>query len=226
MKSATRVAASSLGVYAGMLGMLHGAFEIAQGRVAPETLIVNAIGAPCQPEAVWHACLPAMTVIPSFRITGFLAVAIGLVLVIGSIGFVQRKYGGLDLILLSIALLLVGGGFVSPLIGVIAGGAGATIGAPLRWWRTRVPTLTLRLLAALWPGTLVVLLAWFPGAWLLGGIFPSGMARLSSLLFFVFDLGLPLLTPLTALAHDAHGLGPPTGPRGGLFDRGDWSVLT
>lgn len=225
MKSAVRVAATALGVYAGLLGMLHGGFELRQGRVAPEGVIVNAIGAPCQPETVWHACLPAMTVFPSFRITGLLAVGIGVVLVIGSIGFVQRKYGGLALILSSIALLLVGGGFVAPFVGLIAGGTGITIGAPLRWWRTRVPDATLRLLAALWPGTLIVLLAWFPGAWLLGWIFPSIMTRLSSLLFFFFDLGLPLLTPLTALAHDARRLGPPTGPQGRSSSRRDWSVL-
>jgi hypothetical protein len=211
VKSARRLAASALGVYAGLLGAQHGAFEILQGPGRPDDLIIRAIGAPCQPQTVWHACLPAMTVIPSFRVTGILALTVGLLTIIWSAAFVQCRHGGPMLILLAIALLLVGGGFVAPFIGIIAGVAGATIGAPLRWWQTRVPGSALHLLAALWPGTLVILLVWLPGAWILGRLAAPAMLRLSGFLFFVFDLGLPLLTPLAALAHDArtHGAAKP-----------------
>lgn len=72
-KSATRVAASALGVYVGLLGALHGYFEILQGDVAPDGLMINAIGPPCQPEEVGHACFPAMTLVPNFLVTGILA---------------------------------------------------------------------------------------------------------------------------------------------------------
>lgn len=211
MRSARWLAASALGVYAGLLGAQHGAFETVQGADRPDGLIINAIGPPCQREMVWHACLPAMTVIPSYLVTGILAVVLGLGIIVWSARFVQRQRGGLVLILLSIALLLVGGGFVAPFIGVIAGATGAAIGAPLRWWRTRVPDPTLRLLSVLWPWTLIVLLIWFPGAWVLGGLAAPIMTRLSGLLFFAFDLALPLLTPLAALAHDASTLGPNRG---------------
>lgn len=211
MRSARWLAASALGVYAGLLGAQHGAFEILQGADRPDGLITNAIGPPCQPETVWHACLPAMTVIPNYLVTGILAVAVGLVIILWSAAFVQRKRGGLVLVLLSIALLLVGGGFVAPFIGFVAGATGAAIGAPLRWWRTRVPGPSLRLLAALWPWTLIVLLIWFPGAWVLGGLYGPTMLRLSGSLFVIFDLDLPLLTPLAALGHDARTLGPDNG---------------
>jgi hypothetical protein len=43
MKSATRIAASTLGVYAGLLGMEHGYFETLQGSVAPSGITINAI---------------------------------------------------------------------------------------------------------------------------------------------------------------------------------------
>jgi len=39
--------------------------------------------------------------------------------------FIQRKNGGLTLILLSILMLLVGGGFIPPLFGIIAGVIGS-----------------------------------------------------------------------------------------------------
>ena len=48
-----------------------------------------------------------MSILPNFLITGILAMLIGLAIIIWSVGFVQRKQGGLVLMLLSIALLLV-----------------------------------------------------------------------------------------------------------------------
>jgi hypothetical protein len=203
MKSAAKTAAQALGAYAGLLAVEHGVFEILQGSVAPGGILINAIGPPCQAEAVWHACLPAMTIMPSFLGTGVLAVVVSLTVVIWSVGFVQRKRGGLVLILLSLVMLPLGGGFVAPLTGVIAGAAGTRIGMPLTWWRRRLPGTVLHLLAALWPWTLVGLLAWFPGAWILGRLLGRVMLRLGFLLFLVFDLGLPLLTVFSGLSHDA-----------------------
>jgi hypothetical protein len=59
-----RITTAFLGVYAGLIAIQHGIFEILQGSRAPDGLMFNAIGPPCQPEAVWHACFPAMTLIP------------------------------------------------------------------------------------------------------------------------------------------------------------------
>lgn len=46
MKSTMRIAASALGIYAGLLGMEHGVFETLQGNVAPNGIMINAIGVP------------------------------------------------------------------------------------------------------------------------------------------------------------------------------------
>jgi hypothetical protein len=62
-------------------------------------------------------------------------------------GFVQRRGGGLVLILLSIAMLLVGGGFAPPLLRVLTGIAGTGINAVLTWWRRRLPVGVRRFLA-------------------------------------------------------------------------------
>jgi hypothetical protein len=182
MRRATRVVASLLGVLAGFGGPEHGIFEILQGDVRPESFIIASMGPPCKPEEVRHACEPAMTVIPSFLATGGLAVAIGLPAIIWSVGFVQRTRGGLGLILLSVITLLVGGGFVAPFIGIIAGDAGTGVGASETGWRTRLRRRAGGFLAALWASTLIALLVWFPGAWILGHSCGWAMLWLSSVL--------------------------------------------
>ena len=40
------------------------------------------MGPPCVPEATWHACEPAMTVVPNFLVSGILAMALGLFTVV------------------------------------------------------------------------------------------------------------------------------------------------
>lgn len=204
MKSATRVATSTIGVYAGLLGAIHGYFETLQGNVVPGGIGINAIGAPCQGDVVWHACLPAMTIVPSFIVTGILAIIISLIIVVWAGVFIQRKNSGLILILLSILMLLVGGGFIPTFAGIVAGVAGTGINTPLVFWRTRLSGSALRSLAKLWPWTLIVFVAWSLGGWFLGYFFNQVMINLSLVLFLVCNLGLPLLTVITGFACDIY----------------------
>ena len=51
-----------------------------------------------------------MTLVVNFFVTGVLAIIVGLMVILWSAAFVQRKNGGVVLILFSVALLLVGGG--------------------------------------------------------------------------------------------------------------------
>ncbi len=110
MRKATRIVAASLGVFAGIGGPEHGYFEILQGNVKPDSLMIAAMGPPCDPEKIWNLCEPAMTVIPSFLISGIVATLLGIITMIWSAAFIHKKHGGLVLMLLSIALLLTGGG--------------------------------------------------------------------------------------------------------------------
>ena len=82
MRKGRRVAASVLGAFAGFGGPEHGYFEMLQGHVKPDSLVISAIGPPCVPEEVWHLCEPAMTVIPSFLITGIVATVLGIITMI------------------------------------------------------------------------------------------------------------------------------------------------
>ena len=131
MREATRISATVLGLTAGVAGIEHGIYEVLQGNARPEGLMISSIGAPCVPELSWNQCEPAMTIIPSFLITGILAILFGLVVLVWSAFFVHRKHGSLVLILLCIPLLLFGGGIFPPLIGVIAGALGTRIQKPL-----------------------------------------------------------------------------------------------
>jgi hypothetical protein len=197
MRRATRVVAALFGLFAGFGGPEHGYFEILQGNVKPDGLVIAAMGPPCEPEEVWNLCEPAMTVIPSYSITGILAVIIGLITMIWAAAFVQRKHGGIVLMLLSVALLLFGGGLVPPVIGIVAGVIATKINAPL----TRQPGSVLRFLAGLWPWPLVAFFVWAFGQFAVGHFFNDFLqenASLSPLLF----LGLFAPSILTAYAYD------------------------
>jgi hypothetical protein len=102
---------------------------------------------------------------------------------------------------LSVGLLLVGGGFVPPFIGILARIAGLGVNASLARWRS-LPAGILRFLAALWPWDLILLLLWFSASWGLDYTLPHLMLTMGVLLFFLFDLALPLVAVLSAYAFE------------------------
>jgi len=120
--SRARVAASAIGIFTGLGGASHGPGEMLQGNVAPSEIVIKA-----WPGLAALNGEPAMTVVPSFLVTGVLTIIFGLLVAIWAAKFVQRKNGGLVLILLVIMMLLVGGGLVPPIFGVIAGIVGTRI---------------------------------------------------------------------------------------------------
>lgn len=120
--SVTIAVASVLGIFAGVSGASHGPGEILQGNIAPSGIMIEA-----WPGLASLGGEPAMTIVPSFLVTGVLAIIFGLIVTVWAAAFVQRKNGGLVLILLSIIMLLVGGGVIPPGFGVIAGMIGTRI---------------------------------------------------------------------------------------------------
>jgi hypothetical protein len=207
MRRACRVTASVLGLFAGGAGIEHGIYEILQGNVRPAGLLISSMGPPCRPETVWHACEPAMTILPGFLITGILAVAIGAFVILWSLALVQRKRGGLVLILASILMLLFGGGIFPPLIGIVGGAVGTRINRPSTPARAHAPGAPARLLSRLWPWSLIVLAGWLLGQWLVGYFFNDFLMG-SGFLIPILVIGLLLLSVLTAIAHDRlHGDG-------------------
>lgn len=128
---ATRIGVSAVGVLCGLAGIEHGVGEILQGNVAASGFVINA----WEPSSPLFGEEPALTLVPNVLVTGVLAVIVSLLVILWSVGFVQKKNGALGLILLAITQFLVGGG-IAPLFPAITVGIAATrINAPLTWWR-------------------------------------------------------------------------------------------
>ncbi|MGP8175329.1 MAG: hypothetical protein ACLP7O_12390, partial [Terracidiphilus sp.] len=106
---AVRATAAAFGVYAGILGIEHGYFETLQGNAAPKGLKILAVSPWELPFPFGHE--PAMTLIPNFLVTGIAAMIAGLSIVLWSVWLPQKRYSAAVLVLLSVILLLVGGGF-------------------------------------------------------------------------------------------------------------------
>ena len=197
MRKATKTVAMWFGIAAGIAGLEHGYFEILQGNTRPASLAFPSMGPPCDPEVIWNACEPAMSILPNFLITGILAMLLGLAMIVWSAAFVQRKHGGLVLILLSVALLLFGGGFFPPLIGIIGGAAGTRINRPV----SGNPGSVTRFAAKLWPWPLVVLMVWLLGQFPVGHFFNDFLKGIMGFGLLLILTMLPL-SVYTAYAHD------------------------
>lgn len=114
--SVTIAVASILGIFAGVAGASHGPGEILQGNIAPAGIIIEA-----WPALTLLAGEPAMTLIPSFSVSGIVTVILGLAVTIWAATRIQSENGALVLILLSTLMLFVGGGLLPPVFGVVAG---------------------------------------------------------------------------------------------------------
>jgi hypothetical protein len=172
VRSATRFTLSTIGAVVALAGIEHGVGEILQGNVAPASTVIESWP---RSDAFWIlAGEPAMTVVPNLLATGILAILSSVAFLIWVTAFISRRHGGLVLIVLSMAMLLVGAGFGPPLIGVVLGVAATRINAPPQW-STQLPRGADRLLATWWPGLLGAdLCAWlsvFPGVVLVAYFF-------------------------------------------------------
>jgi hypothetical protein len=161
MHSATRVVTSTFGVLAALAALEHGVGEVLQGNVRAAGLTIQS-----WPDAEFfriEAGEPAMTIVPNLLASGVLTILVSLGFLVWAVGFAHRRHGGLVVVGLSIVLLLVGGGFGPPLLGVIVGLTAMRIGASSAWWGMRLSPATRRALSGSWPWSL----AGSNGAWLM-----------------------------------------------------------
>jgi hypothetical protein len=188
------------------MGIEHGIGEVLQGNVAPDGIVIAS-----WPESEWFDILagePAMTLVPNLLVAGMLSILVAGVLIVWATMFVQRKNGGLILMGLSIVLLLVGGGFGPPMLGILLGGTATRIPRPLPWGGRLSPGAR-RSLGRLWRGSFIASgVAWlllFPGAILLDHFIGVSDPELIVPLFFFSAMGGLLLTIVTGLFYDGQG---------------------
>ncbi|MCL5997713.1 MAG: hypothetical protein M1546_16895 [Chloroflexi bacterium] len=203
MRNATRIFASTFGGLVALAGLEHGIGEVLQGNIAPGGTMILSWPGPGPFYALGGE--PAMTVIPNLLITGSLTIAVSLAFLAWVVLFVQRKNAGLVLFLLCIAMLLVGGGFGPPILGVIVAAATTKINSPLTWWRAHLSHGLRHFLAMLWPWSfgacLIDWLLMLPGMVILGYFFGVNDPNLIFVLL-IGMFGFLLLTIVSGFAYD------------------------
>jgi hypothetical protein len=207
--SATRVIASTLGAFVGLAGMEHGFFEVLQGSVKTNGLVIDAIGSA---QKMWiGATEPALTIVPNFFVSGISAMIVGFLVTIWAVGFVQRNHGPLILLLISIMLFLVGGGSPPIFLGVLASAVATRINKPLTWWRKHLSVNVRHFLAKLWPWSIIAfaLVFWFSVelaiiGWPLGFFFGADSTNSSLILSLAGYMGdgVMLLAIFAGFAYD------------------------
>ena len=204
---ATHVAAAALGVLVGLAGIDHGIFEILQGHIQPENIIIAAIG---PDQRFWvYGEETALTVIPSFLISGILSVILGIIVTVWAIGFIDHQHGAGILMIFSLALFLVGGGFAPIFMAVIASLTASRIHKPLKFWRAVLPGGVRAFLGKIWLGVLMasvvifvfsVIVAIF--GWPLTVFFDDETAFRHLNTLSLIMLGMLLLAVLSGFAYD------------------------
>ncbi|MCG2784271.1 MAG: hypothetical protein L6461_04120 [Anaerolineae bacterium] len=155
MNRITKTIVSIIGIILAIAGLDHGIFEILQGNAPTEGLIIQAIGPNHQ---MWqYGTEEAFTLLPTYLLTGLVAVSLSLALIIWSVGFVHKKHGATVLGLLFIGLFLFGGGIAAQvMLAPFVWAAARHINRPLDWWRKILPEGIRPGLAKLWPLTLAL----------------------------------------------------------------------
>lgn len=203
---AAKTVAASFGILSGLGGITHGVGEVLQGNITTNSLVIHswtegAIATNMGGE-------PALTILPNLLLTGIVTIIISTLTIIWSGRYISSKYGGQILVLFSIGMLLVGGGFGPPIMGILAGVAGLGT-KPHKVWLTRLSASVRRLFTTLWPWVYIICL--------LNGIF---LVVGSVVLVYFFDLNNPdlfvnsfffailslLFTIFTGAAYDAERL--------------------
>ena len=145
--NAVRIVVMAFGLLCGFTGVIAGVFEILQGNNAIDSLRISTVG---EAYTMWqHNTYMAFTFIPNYLLTGIITSLISLLVIIWSIFFIQKRFGGLVFILLSILQLFTGGGFVIDLA-LITFILSLGIDSKLEWWNRIFNNRFGQILASLW----------------------------------------------------------------------------
>jgi hypothetical protein len=160
----TSIYVQIFGILVGLGGALHGVFETLQGNVPTGGMVLPEIG--------------ALTIIPNYLATGIAAIIVGSLVMIWTVGFINKRIWPSVFIMLCILLFFVGGGFAQVLIIIIAWLVSTQIHNPLSWWEKIIPHRIRSVFARLWLPILILGVLFFTvgfGIWLF--VLPPGEIR-------------------------------------------------
>lgn len=190
--------AAVCGGLAGLGGLTHGIGEMLQGSRSPGGIVFDSWA-----EGRIATNLggePAMSLIPSLFFTGILTIVASTAVLIWAGAFLDRPRAGTGLVVLSAVMLLVGGGFGPPVLGMLAGLVAGGAHARPRRWASRLAGRSSQLLASLWPALfwLCALNALFL---VVGSLVLAGAFDVAAPILFVYSLFLAVVSmPLATLA--------------------------
>jgi hypothetical protein len=196
--------AAICGGLAGVGGITHGVGEVLQGSRSPDGIVFDSWAQGRIARNLGGE--PAMTLVPNLLITGTLTILASLAVLLWAVAFVDGPHAGRGLVLLSVVMLLVGGGFGPPMLGMLAGLAAAGAHASRQRWTGPLAGRTGRLLASLWPG-LFWLCVLDAALLVVGSPVVAGALDLAVPDLFVYSLFLVVVSmPLATLAGIANDL--------------------
>jgi len=151
---ATRAIVSTLGVLFAVSGIDHGLFETLQGNTPTPGLFIRSIGPHQQ---MWlYGTEDAFTLIPNYRASGIVSIAISLIIVIWSLRFIESRHGSAVFLLLFILLFLSGGGVAQVVFFTLAWAVSLRIHEPPQWPSRLLPESARAGFGKLWLGCLVL----------------------------------------------------------------------
>lgn len=181
-------------IYAVIIGFIHGVGEMLQAGSKSSSYLIYALDV-ADPDKVWHAGLPAFSLMPDFLISGIITVLISTIIVVFVYLLIESNYFKF-LPLLFILLFLFGGGFVPPFIGILSSTYYAI--KRNRNMNEKQTSFIRNLIAKLWIYLISVIIVSLPSSWILGWIFPAFMLQVSSATFIMFNIILPILILVSA----------------------------
>jgi hypothetical protein len=192
---ATRTVVSTLGALLGVSSMNHGLLETMQGNHPTPGSLINALG-PGYHWTFWtQGSEPAFTLVHNFLLTGLLATLAGLLILIWSLRFMQRKGGAAVFLLLSVGSFLSGGGLAQVLLFTLNWAVATRVRASLGWWRWLLPARVRPFLRALWPWSLGAGVGFFLAALEIAvvGYFPGLPRERLALDHILMGIGLAII---------------------------------
>lgn len=174
---ASKLILSTFGILVGLAGIEHGIFEMLQGNVPTNDIVIDAIG---DSFTFWEGTGErALSILPTFLLAGISSIILGIVVVICSSLFVQRRFGATIFLILTFTLFLVGGGMAPIVLSITAVAVATRIDKPLIWWKTHLSTNLRSSLGKLWPWSLLLFVIIF---WSTVGIQIFGLPLETSLI--------------------------------------------